>query len=312
MCLWNPDSRSRQILAATVLFLTVASDPLTAVYIPLLILRLWTVRGWRGRLPAIAMAAGLALQGYGILFRHALQSRNVPPHYDPQWAFQNFLDNVAGQSLYTAAVGSRWGLPTASASHYVAWALTGVIVCIAALGLTNASWPLAVVAFVQSLALYAAFAMKGGTAAPRYEVPTLCLFVVTIAALANPAARRSPAEAAEPVPSDERAPHRRLAIRLAGSRSAPFLLPRLPALAVLGVVIACAKGSYSVGMHDREVAPSFSAELGRGVADCHANPTGSAVIAIAPLGLWHMDVPCALVRDRDKFFRVGVVAAGSR
>jgi hypothetical protein len=102
MCLWNPDSRPRQILAATVLFLTVASDPLTAVYIPLLILRLWAVRSWRGRLPAIAMAASLALQGYGILFRHALQSRKGAVLVRvPRWGdSQGFGMRVAGSGSY--------------------------------------------------------------------------------------------------------------------------------------------------------------------------------------------------------------------
>ena len=41
LCLWNPRHRAALVLAAALLVLTAASDPLVGIYLPLLVLRAW-------------------------------------------------------------------------------------------------------------------------------------------------------------------------------------------------------------------------------------------------------------------------------
>ncbi|MEY9861256.1 hypothetical protein ABH935_006896 [Catenulispora sp. GAS73] len=282
MVIWNPEHRRNQILAAVVLFCTIGSDPVAGVFLPLALLRWWTVRGRRGALPALGMGAGMLFQGIGIVFRHALDNRPMKPHYDPVWAVEQFFQTVAGQGLYTADVNERLGLPVnVLDKQYVAWAIAGVALVLALLRITAPNWPLVLTALAHSLLLFCGLAMQGGSAAPRYELPAICLFLVAVAALLVP---RRDAAVASP--------------RIAVPRS-------IPAFAVLGLVVLCVFGGYGRSSHWRAAGPSFSAEVAKAAQTCSSADAHSAVITVAPLFRpWAMTVPCDLVRHRDAFFQL--------
>ena len=282
MVIWNPVHRRNQILAAAVLFCTIGSDPVAGIYLPLALLRWWAVRGRRGALPALAMGAGMLFQSVGIVFRGALDSRPMKPHYDPVWAVEQFFQTVAGQGLYTADVNDRLGLLVhAVDTQYVAWAIAGVALALALLRITAPNWPLVAAALIHSMLLFCGLAMQGGSAAPRYELPAICLFLVAVAGLVVP--RRNLAKA-----------------------SPLIAVPRaVPAFATLGLVVLCVFGGYGRTSHWRANGPSFSAELTKASQTCASADAHSAVITVAPsFRPWAMTVPCDLVRHRDAFFQL--------
>ena len=278
MAIWNPVHRRLQILAAVMLFCTVASDPLAALFLPLVLLRWWTIRGWRGGLPVIAMGVGLAYQAVGVVFRGALQSRHLaPPHYDPVWAFQQYLQTVTGQGLFTDQENERFGLLVRDGNaHYVAWILAGAALVVALLRVTQPNWPLVVVALVHSLLLFCGLAMQGGSAAPRYELPAICLLLVAVAGLLTP------------------------------RKDTAMVSPRLlPAYAVLGLVVLCVIGGYPRYSQWRGSGPSFSSQLAKASTACNTTGVHDTVISVAPaFASWEVTVPCDLVRARDDFFQL--------
>ncbi|MEZ0107302.1 hypothetical protein ABH920_001293 [Catenulispora sp. EB89] len=286
MVIWNPEHKRNQILAAFVLFATIGSDPVDGVFLPLALLRWWTVRGRRGALPVIGMGTGMLFQGIGIVFRHALDNRPMKPHYDPVWAVEQFFQTVAGQGLYTGDVNQRLGLPVnALDTQYVAWAIAGVALLLALLRITAPNWPLVLTALVHSLLLFCGLAMQGGSAAPRYELPAICLFLVAVAGLVVP---RRDAAIAPP----------RIAMAIVIARA-------VPAFAILGLVALCIYGGYGRSSHWRASGPSFSAQLSKASQTCSSADAHSAVITVAPLFRpWAMTVPCDLVRHRDAFFQL--------
>lgn len=277
MVIWNPAHRGMQAVAAIMLFCTVSSDPVAMVFFPLALLRWYTVRNWRGALPAAAMGAGMAFQTVGILFRHALTSRNISPHYDPIWAIRQYLQTVVGQGLFTEHADDRVGSVVHSGdAHYVAWALAAVALVLALLRVTEPNWPLVIAALAHSLLLFCGLAMQGGSAAPRYELPAICLFLVAVAGLLTP--RKD---------------------------TAALLTPyALPAYGALGLVALCVFGGYSQDMQWRGKGPSFASEMTKASATCGQPGAQDAAVTVAPAFVpWTMTVPCDLVRSRDQFFR---------
>lgn len=279
MVIWNPVHRRMQAVAAFMLFCTVASDPVAMVFFPLALLRWHTLRSWRGALPAAAMAAGMAFQTVGILFRHALTSRNIKPHYDPIWAVGQYIRTVIGQGLFTEHADERvHTVVQVGDAHYVAWALAAVALVLALLRVTEPNWPLVIVALVHSVLLFCGLAMQGGTAAPRYELPAICLFLVAVAGLLTP--RKD---------------------------AAALLTPyAVPAYGVLGLVVLCIVGGYSQDMQWRGKGPSYAAQMTKAAASCSEPGAQNAAVSIAPAfptTSWAMTVPCDLVRSRDQFFR---------
>jgi hypothetical protein len=276
MVIWNPVHRRLQILAAVVLFCTMGSDPVAGVFLPLAFLRWRTLRGWRGWLPLAAMGVGMLYQAVGIVFRDALHSRGISPHYDPIWAVRQYIQTVAGQGLYTDHANEHLGLIVhAGDARYLAWGLAGLALVPALLRLTQPNWPLVIVALVHSLLLFCGLAMQGGSAAPRYELPAICLFLVAVAGLLTP---REGAAIASP--------------------------RQLPAYAALGLVAVCVFGGYAEDTQWRGNGPSFDAQLAKAAQACSSPDTPEAVIKLAPaFAPWTMAVPCDLVRNRNEFFR---------
>lgn len=283
MVIWNPADRRLQLLAAVVLFAAVGSDPVAAVYLPLALLRCRAVPGRRGLFPAVAIGIGLAFQTVGIVFRDGLQGRGISPHYDPWWATNLFFQNVIGQGLYTEHLNDRLGdvVPVTDA-HYAAWVLGAAALVPALLRVTRPNWPLVTVALVNSLLVFDGLAMQGGSDAPRYEFPAICLFLVAVAGLLVP--RRDGAESI-----------RRLVLRA------------IPGFGALALVALCIWGGYPQDeeMKWRAKGPSFTAQLSQAAEVCRDKSVPDAVISVAPSFVpWTVTVPCDLVRDRDAFFQL--------
>lgn len=285
MVIWNPARTTLRLLAAFVLFATVASDPVAAVFLPLALLRCRAVPAWRGALPAIGMGAGLLFQSVGVFFRDALHGRATSPHYDPIWATKQFFETVVGQGLYTEHVNERLGfIVPAGDARYLAWALGALVLLLAVTRVTRPNWPLVIAAGVHSLLLFDALAMQGGDDTPRYELPALCLLVLALLAAL--------------LPRERGAERSGWAVALKSLRSTP-------AFAGLGLVVLCVYGGYAQDMGWRAKGPSFDAQLARAAAVCQDPSAQQAAITIAPsFAAWSMTVPCDLVRHRDDFFQL--------
>jgi hypothetical protein len=160
-------------------------------------------------------------------------------------------------------------------AHFVAWALAGLALVLALARVTEPNWPLVIVALVHSLLLFCGLAMQGGTAAPRYELPAICLFLVAVAGLLNP--------------------------RKGTALTSPQLVPAYGALAL---VTLCVFGGYSQDMQWRGKGPSFDSQVTKAAEACRTPCAHDAVITVAPaFAPWSMTVPCDLVRTRNQFFR---------
>jgi hypothetical protein len=265
---WNPIGRGRQILAAVVLFCAVGSDPLSAIYLPLIILRLWTLRGWRGGIPAIGMAAGLLFQGVGIVFFHALTSRATPPVYDPAWAAHGYAAEVVGQAFWAGAEPRRLG-----------WAIIAGFLLLALTRVTKAQWLFAAVALLCSALLYGALTMKGGSIAWRYAAPATFLLLSSVAAVAGP-------------------------LRVEGGSRR--IASHAPAAVLLVLVSVCVVRGYSTGLAVdlRSNSPSWRGEMAKATATCAQPGQESADLGVAPTG-WTIRLPCGLVRNQNGFLELG-------
>lgn len=281
MVIWNPARLSLRILAAFVLFATVGSDPVAAIYLPLALLRYRELRGWRGALPGIGIGVGLLFQSVGILFRNALHGRGISPHYDPFWATKQFFETVIGQGLYTEHLNKRLGhIVPAGDARYLAWALCAVVVLLAVTRVTQPNWPLVGAAFVHSLLLFDGLAMQGGSDAPRYELPAIGLLLVAVAGALTP--------------------------REGVAQLFPWVLLRsTPAFAALGLVALCVFGGYAQDMGWRSQGPSFDAQLTQAAEQCRDKSVPNVAITVAPaFATWSMTVPCDLVRHRNDFLQL--------
>jgi hypothetical protein len=285
MVIWNPARFSLRLLAAFLLFVTVASDPVAAVFLPLALLRCRAVPAWRGALPAIGIGAGLLFQSVGFLFRNALHGRGISPHYDPIWATKQFFETVVGQGLYTEHLNERLGfIVPAGDAHYLAWALGALVFLLAAARVTQPNWPLVIAAGVHSLLLFDGLAMQGGDDAPRYELPAICLLLLALAGAL--------------VPREGATERTQWAAALKALRSTP-------AFAALGLVALCVYGGYAQDMGWRAKGPSFDAQVAQAAVACQDPAAQQVAITVAPsFATWTMTVPCDLVRHRDDFFQL--------
>ena len=78
--LWRPSRWSECVLAAVVMVLAVGSDPLTALLLPLVVLRVICVRSWRDQLVTMCFAVAGAAQTWAVLSgrRPAHETFSVP------------------------------------------------------------------------------------------------------------------------------------------------------------------------------------------------------------------------------------------
>lgn len=276
LCLWNPRSRSALVLAAVVLGLTAASDPLAGIYLPLLLLRAWSLRGRRRWIPLAGLGTGLLIQALAVVFEKALGTRQPATHYDPVWAAHGYSDFVVGSLFSRTPTGDLPYIAGPSGWPVVlGWLALAAAVGCAWLRWSRPEWRLAGLAFVHSVALFGVLAMKGGSLTPRYVLPALGLLLAAMASLVRP---KRPA---------------------AGRRSLGAAVPAWGLLAVVGLAVY---HGYSAGTWGRSEGPSWGLAVQQAVAACQqpGATEGDVRITTGPI-----KVPCSLVAHRARFFELG-------
>jgi hypothetical protein len=276
LCLWNPRRRSALVLAAVVLALTAASDPLAGIYLPLLALRAWSLRGERRWVPLAGLGAGLLLQVLAVVFEQALGTRHPPTHYDPVWAASGYSDYVVGSLFSRTRTGFvPYGAGPSGWSAALGWLVLAVAVGCAWRRWSRPDWWLAGLAFAHSVALFGLLAMKGGSLTPRYILPALGLLLAGMAALLRP----------------ERG--------AAGRRRLVGVAPAWGLLAVVGFAVG---QGYSAGTWARSESPSWGLAVQQAAAACRQPGVteGEVRITTGPI-----EVPCSLLAHRGQFFELG-------
>ena len=269
MLLWNPEETWRRWLAAIVLFLTAASDPMVVVLLPLAVARVAVVRG-RGFAGQAAFVAGLAYQAAGFVFQNSYATRvNMPHRLDPLWASVSYLKNVA----LPGVVGSRlWAAPGSHAAVLiVATCLLAGFLIIAASRLSEPCWALACAAVVSSYVFYLPLVMQSGIR-PRYAGAPVLLLITGVAALVVPGKKRH--------------------------------WPAIALAALIAVLIPLNLHTYNV----RTKGPSWRAGLAAATKSCASDAKSWVDVDISPNWVpptWHVKLPCALVRKQHEYFQLG-------
>jgi hypothetical protein len=259
-----------------VLGLTAASDPLVGLYLPLLVLRAWTLRRERRRrwIPLAGLCAGLLVQVLAVVFEKALGTRNPPTHYDPVWAAHGYSDSVVGSLFSRTGTGDPYMAGPSGWPVFLGWlALAAAVVC-AWRRWSRPDWRLAGIAFVHSVVLFGLLAMKGGSLTPRYVLPALGLLLAAMALLLRP----------------ERRPERRRPVAAA------------PAWGLLAVVAFAVCHGYSAGTWVRSSGPSWGLAVRQAAAACNAPGAAEGAVEITT---GPVQVPCSLVAHRAEFFELG-------
>jgi hypothetical protein len=263
--LWVPASRTGRVVATVVVILAAFTDNVVMLYIPLALARVWARRDGQGWVSLGALVAGAAVN-ITIVATGVSEHPSIAPRANPLWAAEAFVLRPLPQAL----MGERWiGMRpshdlTGLAPVALAWLLVGVVVYVAWRRITRPDWPLALLAFGYSIAVFLFVAMVAGTATGRYSVPSALLGIVALAALLRPAAATANA--------------------------------RGPAVALL-VVLALALATSFRMESLRSQGPRWSTELRVARAACAAPGATSADLAISPYELgWHAHVPCSYVR----------------
>lgn len=253
MFLWNPQSRPRRILAATVLLCAMGSNPVgTLVLSPLLLARLWA-RPWReSAWQAGGVAAGLLYQAVSVL-RGGLSSRgHGSVGFDPGLVSRWFADDVLGHALIS---------PAETELAYGTWAIGAALLVLFALvawrvGLPRQQWLLAGVCASYSVVIYFILSIVGAARTDRYGVVAVLLMITAVAVLCCSRAK--------------------------------WLTVLLCVL-----VAANLAANYYGGSQYRSAVPGWSREVRLGRDACRQPGTTSAVLHTAPGGTWEVVVPCS-------------------
>jgi hypothetical protein len=193
--LWTPRRRVGRIAGFLVVALTVTSDLLAAVFVPLAVARAWWRRDRYSMLLLAVLVGGLGIQLAGLLVRHNPRDMG-PPRFDAAWALTSFLLRPVPRIL----LGSRLLAGDPRAIGYLASVAAAWLLVLAAVvaafrhrhrAATNAATNrvLAAVLFAEAVALYGESVMAGGFALARYEYVPGLLALAAVTALVDPAGR---------------------------------------------------------------------------------------------------------------------------
>ncbi|MFD0819106.1 hypothetical protein ACFQ0D_12515, partial [Micromonospora zhanjiangensis] len=188
MFVWVPASRTGRLVATAVVVLTVLSDLLALVFVPLAVAR-WYVRRDRHS----ALLAGVLVVGLGLQFGTMALGVNqrgpafAPPRPDPVWALLEFVlrpvpQAVLGERLVSGRIDAGY-LPVAM----LGWLVVAAVVVVALRRLSRPDWPLAAVLAGGALALYVESLIGGGQSIVRYAVAPALMTLAALAALVRPA-----------------------------------------------------------------------------------------------------------------------------
>ena len=259
MFLWNPQAVGRRALAAVVLFVAVASDPVSTFFLsPLLAVRLWS-RPWKeSRWQVYGMAAGLVFQLAAILHGGG-GPRKLTPEYSLTYTARSYAHDILGNALVSRTELTEVGFTSQHLADAIGVALL-VVAIIGAVLLRSRRGLFVGVTLFSSVALFTLSVVASGYSLPRYDTAPILLLITAFAALVD----------------------------------APRFSRRfLTAFCVLLAVNVFA--NYPIGADQyRSQSPSWIAQVKDGKHACKENPAiGSVTVQTAPGGGWVVDVPCS-------------------
>ena len=272
--LWNVESISGRLVAASVIFCSIASDPLTLLYLPLLFARIWVLRSRRDWMLALGVVLGGTYQGYGAVFMSSLSSRPADKRYDPVWSAWGYVINVLGRAF--------WSGP----GHQVVSIIFACVLAGVAFRCPPSArrHPLVVSSIVFSIILYGALTLSGGAFAERYAAPSSALLIAGVAGVA----------AEEGLSVDVVA-----------------LMQKQLGKLLCAIVAACVALGFASGTDAqlRGKGKPWSSQLDQAEVFCTRPGADFATMATAPSGKgWTVTVPCQLVLHRDDWFQTGLYA----
>lgn len=200
-CLARPRDAVRITLAALVVALAMASDPLTLILLPLVVLRVALLRRWRDHVVTLAFAAATAFQLYGVLgtARQAAHHTTAPALLASYAARVplGFIGGAHGSEVLFADY--RWGAVAVA----VAGCLLSVVVAafgslrLLLLALAGTVGSLAYFVVPVSISWYPQFDPRGPGGidvgySSRYSIVPLLLISVAVAAALQALRRRAP------------------------------------------------------------------------------------------------------------------------
>jgi hypothetical protein len=265
MFLWNPQAVRRRALAAVVLFVAVASDPVPTLFLsPILLVRLWC-RPWKeSRWQVCGLGFGLAFQVIGVLHGALGQRGNLPSDFSLTLAGRGYGQEVLANALVSPNelthldLGSAWIATTIG--------IAGLVLAVVGAGVLFTTRGLfAALCLATSVLLFALLAMAGGSNLPRYAAVPVLLLITALAVLVD------------------------------GDR-----IGRLPAVALCVLLAGNLAANYPIGVDQpRAQSPSWFAQVKDGKHTCKQNPAiGSVNVQTAPGArfkgtTWYVAVPCS-------------------
>lgn len=205
--LWVPGTRAGRILSPIVMLSVAGTTVLAIVFLPLLVARLIVDRSWNALALTGCWLAGMYLEFSPTLFGHS--NKFSIGFNGPVWVLRNYADRVLPRALFgERTLGgpevSRTGTYaplhiTNMAAHDVliasAWLVIVVVVILAATRFTEPNWPLAVVAALFSVCVWAdEMVINLPIVQSRYVITPALLLYVVLAALLRPRQRARPGE----------------------------------------------------------------------------------------------------------------------
>lgn len=269
--LWSPRTRAGRFTLVLLVALTVTSDNVVILFLPLALLRWWVRRDVLSAIIATMLIAATAVD-IGIPFLGIDEHPTIAPRVSPLWALAAYVVRPLPQLLFgEASIGDRPGRDALGmAVTAAAWGCVAVAVWVA--------WRrrpprrlLAALAAVYSVGIYTFVVMISGYALTRYAVPAALLMVTALVALLAPT-----------------------------SPPAPTVMPSRRQWWPLGVFLA---GLSLVGALNfrapnvRSDGPLWSAGLASATAAC-ADGATDAQILVSPTVLgWAAEFPCGYLRS---------------
>lgn len=261
LLLFDPTSRVETAVAAGVVFLAAASDPIAVALVPLALVRFLAAAPHRTKLAPIALGAGLAVQALFVAGGSESRGTDLEPMRNPVKLALWWVYDIPGRTV----VGTRW---MGDIDVTATW--SGALVGVGGLAILGwLAWrhvgrgallvPAALV--VTGGLLYAVYAGLSGARPPRYAVPAGILLVAAVAVLLD-----------------------RLRTALD-----PTAARRL--LAVAGAVAVLVWGSnYRIDTR-RSDGPSWSDEVEAARARCDG-PEDREELTLVPGSPWSIEVRC--------------------
>lgn len=269
--LWVPTSRSGRVVGLTTVAVAAFTDSVVAIFLPLVLLRLYFRRDRYAKVACTIMTLSLGVNLTTNLLGISVRE-DVHHRFNPAWAIAAYVLRPLPQGL----LGEAWtGLRP---EHTVAglapvalgWFVVLVCVLVAWRRWSDPDWPLAVTAAFYSVAIYSVVIMLVGITAPRYSYPAALLVLTAVVALVRPPAGGW--------------------VGTGPPRLRAGATPAL-ALGVLMVVVAAVnyRGVDSLRGHG----PSWSHELSVARAQCVAGATEARILVSPGREAYYAVLPCS-------------------